>query len=83
MPILSKADFDIEAEKFLIKYCPQALEEPMAVPVRDIAKRMHLKIKEGMQFNAKPPNFVNCITKRESMFEYTTEAFNYEWIRIK
>lgn len=27
--------------------------------------------------------FVNCITKRESMFEYTTEAFNYEWLRIK
>lgn len=57
VPILSKADFDTEAEKFLIKYCPQALEEPMAVPVRDIAKRMHLKIKEGMQFNAKPPIF--------------------------
>lgn len=57
VPILSKADFDIEAEKFLSKYCPQALEEPMPVPVRDIAKRMNLKIKEGMQFNAKPPIF--------------------------
>lgn len=57
VPILSTADFDIEAENFLGKYCPQALEEPMAVPVRAIAKSMSLRIKEGMQFKSKMPIF--------------------------
>lgn len=57
VPILGKTDFDIEAEKFLNKYYPQALEEPMAVPVRAIAKNMRLRIKEGVQFNSNPPIF--------------------------
>lgn len=38
VPIISKAQFDDEATAFLTKYCPEALEAPMAVPIADIAK---------------------------------------------
>ena len=38
VPIIRKDDIDKEATKFLQKYCPEALEEPMAIPVEDIAE---------------------------------------------
>lgn len=45
VPILSKGDMDKEATKFLQKYCPEALEKPMPVPVEDIAElKMNLDI---------------------------------------
>lgn len=39
VPIISKSEFDDEATAFLNKYCPEALETPMAVPIADIATR--------------------------------------------
>lgn len=39
VPRISKAQFDDEATAFLSKYCPEALETPMAVPIKEIAKR--------------------------------------------
>ena len=45
VPIISKKDMDIEAAKFLEKYCPAALEKPMPIPVEDIAEfKMGLEI---------------------------------------
>lgn len=39
MPFIDKLDFDAEAEKFLSKYCSEALRTPMPIPIWDIAKK--------------------------------------------
>ena len=45
VPIIRKGDIDKEAAKFLQKYYPQGLKEPMAIPVEDIAElKMGLEI---------------------------------------
>ena len=47
-PHIYKADFDKEANEFLSKYYPEALEIPMAVPIMKIAReRMGLRIIEA------------------------------------
>jgi hypothetical protein len=47
VPVIRKEDFDKEATLFLQKYCPDALNTPMAVPIRDIAEnRMGLNVLE-------------------------------------
>lgn len=46
VPIIARAAFDDEATKFLKKYYPVALTEPVSVPIRDIAEGMGLSIKE-------------------------------------
>lgn len=46
VPIISRDSFDCEATKFLEKYYPIALQEPVSVPIRDIAKDMGLIIEE-------------------------------------
>lgn len=46
VPIIKKSEFDDVALGFLMKYCPQALNEPMAIPIEDIAvQKMNLRIK--------------------------------------
>lgn len=47
VPILYKKDLESEAKRFLERYCPEALEKPMAVPIADIAKDMGLEIIQG------------------------------------
>ena len=45
VPVIHKKDFDDEATKFLQKWYPQALLQPMPVPMREIAqKRMNLTV---------------------------------------
>ncbi|WP_010651618.1 helix-turn-helix domain-containing protein [Oceanobacillus massiliensis] len=44
VPVISKEGLDKVAETFLKKYYPVALEKPMKVPARKIAKRMGLKV---------------------------------------
>lgn len=45
VPVISKREMDEEATKFLRKYCPEALKDPMPVPVEDIAElKMDLEI---------------------------------------
>lgn len=39
VPVIHKCDFDKKATEFLTKYYPQALEKPMAVPIREIAQK--------------------------------------------
>lgn len=46
VPIIYKEHLDDIAEGFLAKYYPEALTEPMAVPTREVAKRMGLEVKE-------------------------------------
>lgn len=46
VPIIARDTFEQEAVKFLEKYYPAALEEPVAVPIRDIAEKMGLTITE-------------------------------------
>lgn len=46
-PRIRKEDFDKEAKAFLLKYCPEALQTPMAVPILEIArKKMGLQVIE-------------------------------------
>ncbi len=48
VPIIYRKDLDKEATAFLEKYCPEALEEPMRVPIEDIAKeKLGLNIIQG------------------------------------
>ena len=46
VPVISKDQLDQVAEGFLEKYYPEALEKPMKVSAREIAKRMKLRIHE-------------------------------------
>ena len=46
VPIISRDAFENEATKFLEKYYPLALQEPVAVPIRKIADDMGLSIIE-------------------------------------
>lgn len=47
VPIINKDEFEAEAERFLERYCPEALEHPMAVPIRQIAEEaMGLRVIE-------------------------------------
>ena len=48
VPIIKKEDLDREAEYFLRKYCPEALERPMPVPIENIAvEKMGLEVIHG------------------------------------
>lgn len=38
VPIMRKEDMDIEASKFLQTYCPEALRQPMPIPVEEIVE---------------------------------------------
>lgn len=46
VPIISRDAFENEAAKFLEKYYPLALQEPVAVPIRKIAEDMGLSVIE-------------------------------------
>ncbi len=47
VPILAREQMDQEATCFLTKYFPLALEEPMPLPISDIAEKMGLNVIEG------------------------------------
>lgn len=44
VPYVFAKDLDKHAEKFLEKYCPQALEEPMPLPIDEIIAKMGLTV---------------------------------------
>lgn len=48
VPIISRDQFDEEAEKFLTRYCPEALENPIRVPIEKIAGDMRLQVIEDI-----------------------------------
>lgn len=53
VPIISRNDFDLEATKFLKKYYPLSLQEPVAVPIRKIAEQeLQLNIIEDISLSA-------------------------------
>lgn len=47
VPIIQKEDLDTEATKFLERYCKEALEKPMRVPIEEIAQSLGLTIQHG------------------------------------
>lgn len=51
VPIIARSSFDDEATKFLERYYPQALVEPLPVPIREVAAEMGLTIKEDAQLS--------------------------------
>jgi|GEM_PF-987362 len=57
VPYISEESLDHHATEFLKKYCPQALETPMPLPIEDIVKAMGLKVKVG---NLKGGAFGRC-----------------------
>jgi hypothetical protein len=57
IPILYKKDLDNEASSFLKKYYPEALEQPLPVPIKKIAENLGLEIIQG-----------HCITDNFSIF---------------
>jgi predicted metal-dependent hydrolase/Zn-dependent peptidase ImmA (M78 family)/DNA-binding Xre family transcriptional regulator len=44
VPIISRDQFEEEAERFLLRYYPDALDKPIRVPIDEIAEKMGLKI---------------------------------------
>ena len=48
VPIIARDQFDDEAEKFLTRYCPEALDKPIRVPIEKIASDMGLQIIEDV-----------------------------------
>ena len=48
VPIISRDQFEDEAEKFLTRYCPAELDKPMRVPIETIASDMKLQVIEDV-----------------------------------
>ena len=48
VPIISRDQFEYEAEKFLTRYCQEALDKPMRVPIETIASDMKLQVIEDV-----------------------------------
>ena len=73
VPIIYKEQYDSEAEKFLQKYYPEALEKPMPVSVKTIVERMGLEVQEAH------------ITKHRTVFgqiffsDCTTQQYDSEY----
>lgn len=44
VPYIYAKDLDKHAERFLKKYCPRALEEPMPLPIKEIVEKMGLTV---------------------------------------
>lgn len=44
VPYIYTKDLDKHAERFLEKYCPRALEEPMPLPIKEIVENMGLTV---------------------------------------
>lgn len=44
IPFISQTEYDIVAEEFLREYYPEALKTPLAVPIKEIAADMGLKV---------------------------------------
>ena len=44
VPYIYAKDLDKHAERFLEKYCPRALEEPMPLPIKEIVENMGLTV---------------------------------------
>lgn len=44
VPYIYAKDLDKHAEKFLERYCPQALKEPMPLPIKEIVEQMGLTV---------------------------------------
>ena len=44
VPYIYAKDLDKHAERFLEKYCPRALEEPMPLPIKEIVEKMGLTV---------------------------------------
>jgi hypothetical protein len=47
VPLISKAQMDEEARRFLKQHCPRALGEPTKVPIREIAAELGLTLEFG------------------------------------
>ena len=48
VPIIFRNQFEEEAEKFLSRYYPEALEKPTRLPIEEIAKEMKLTVVEDI-----------------------------------
>lgn len=48
VPVISRDQFEHEAEKFLERYYPDALEKPRRIPIEEIAHGMNLRIIEDV-----------------------------------
>lgn len=51
VPIIPKKDLDNVATDFLTKFCPEALEQPMPIPISEIAENMGLQIIQGYRIS--------------------------------
>lgn len=48
VPIISREQFEYEAEKFLKRYCPEALDKPLRVPIEKVVRDMELQVIENI-----------------------------------
>lgn len=68
VPYLYSEDLEKEAEKFLGKYCPQVLREPMPIPLDELLFNLGLEM-----FEAPLPD---CIFGKTYFAEATVDIFN-------
>ena len=48
VPLISRDQFEYEAEKFLTRYCPETLDKPIRVPIEKVASDMKLQVIEDI-----------------------------------
>lgn len=69
VPIISRDQFDEEAEKFLTRYCPEALENPIRVPIEKIASDMKLQVIEDVPLSDDLTYFGTIIFDNGNVFD--------------
>lgn len=70
VPIISREQFDEEAEKFLLRYCSEALEHPMCTPIYNIAEElMGLTIVDNMNLSSELIYFGTIVFDEGNIFD--------------
>ncbi|WP_052144576.1 ImmA/IrrE family metallo-endopeptidase [Halalkalibacter okhensis] len=84
VPIIYKNDFDIVASEFLKKYCPEALEKPMPVPILEIAeKKIQLKVIRTERLS-KSLDIIGAITLCDGIIDiYDSTTKEYMGLKVQ
>ena len=79
VPIISRDEYDFEAEAFLKKYCPEALTTVMPVPIREIVQeRMQLNVIDNVHLTKDLVVFGQICFNDSTIKVYNSEKDMYE-----
>ena len=77
VPIISRDQFEDEAEKFLTRYCPAALDKPMRIPIETIASDMKLQVIEDVPLSDDLTYFGTIIFDKGYSYQSKYQGMKY------